>query len=94
MSLTFSVCRPVSFTMRELAVRYIIIQSYILVLMYLSKCFYQEIKCCGLWYHTEQTLEIVVVNNDQNSREETTNEPGSTDGGTLSGGSAKPRIFS
>ena len=52
-----------------------------------SKCLYQGIKSCGLLYHTEQTPEIDVVNNDQNSREEPTNGPGSADGGTLSGGS-------
>jgi len=45
-----------------------------------------------LLYYTEQTPDIDVVNDNQNSNEETTNEPGSDDGGTLSGGSAQTRI--
>jgi len=55
------------------------------VLTYLNNCLYQEIKSCGLLCYTEQASD---------SREEVTNRPRSGDGGTLSGGSAQPRISS
>ena len=45
-------------------------------------------------HYTEQAPEIDEVNDNQHSREEVTNEPGSADGRTPSEGSAQPRISS
>ena len=53
--------------------------------MHLRKRLYQGIKSFGLLYHAEQASD---------SREEVTDQPGSADGGTLSGGSAHPKISS